>query len=781
MHSFLKFLSRNKLYTAIEAAGLAVSLAFVILIGSYVWQQYGITRENPDADRIYGLGTSDILAMSYWDKDALESQIPEIEAISRISQQSDFIATFNDHAFQAVSVNVDTGFFSLFPYYRIREGSLEGFASGSGALISRSFAARIDDGQGDLIGRPLKLGDDDYLICGIMEDFRNTLVRYADVITSPEHDFYNRPDITPFQSFGTHLTLFRRQAGTDEALFKEKVLEICRKNYAYRDDIVIYGYKDLFFHPENYILSRGNLSMLRILTVVVLLLLLSAIFNYVNLNLALVGKRAKEMATRRLLGAQKEAILGKYVAESILFTAVAFGLALLLAYAFVPMMNRLLAGEDPSQDVLLQFVMTPGYLAAYLAAILFLGTLSGVLPALAASRFQPIDVIRGTFRRFNRMLLGKVFIIIQNVLAVVLIALALVMETQMRHMMQRPVHTRTEDLFTLSTGAQKVAELEPLVSRLDALPCVAEIGYGRGLPGDINMTFGKKLSDEKTVWIALILCDTTYFRMLGFEKTEDFGHPYANSLWLGESAFAAAELSDTSASFARSFSMNHSHAEYIGGTVRDFPGQGAAASDGDTNPNVGVIVQRPEDLFYACNLLIRTEGAHSLAQRRILDAYKAFREEKDGIGSDPYWAGYLDDILVRNLEPAKRTMRLLELFMVLAVLIALLGLVAMSTYFSGEQTKNIAIRKVFGGTVDTETRRSVKGYMVLTLVAVAIGIPLAVRVAAKYLEQFSYRISGYGWIFAASALLALTIAFASVLWQSLRAARTNPAEELKKE
>ena len=782
MKSYLKFLSRNKLYTAVEAVGLGVSLAFVILIGSYVRQQYGITRENPDADRIYCLGTPDMLALSFWDKESLESQVPEIEAISRFGASEESIATFNGSPWWVSSCDVDPGFFDLFPYYRILEGSLDGFAEGSGALVSRSFAARIRKGEESLIGMPLKLDDDDYVICGIVEDFRNTLFPYHDIVVSSANSLYNKAGITPFHSLGSHLTFFRRQSGTDETAFKEKVLEICRKNYAgIMNETTVYPLKEIFFHPHNWLLNKGNLTMLRLLTVVVLLLLLSAIFNYVNLNMALVGKRAKEMATRRLLGAQKREIIGKYIAESILFTTVAFGFAVLIAYACVPMMNRLLASSEPSRDIALRFLANPAYLAAYAAGIFLLGSLSGLIPAMMASKFQPIDVIRGSFRRFNKQILSKVFIVIQNVLAVVLISLAVVMEAQMRHMVNRPVHATTRDRYLLHTGARTVAQIQPLADRLRALPCVEEIGFGRGLPGDLGMRFGQRISEDKEVNVSLLICDSTYFRMLGFEQTQDFGHPYANSVWLGETAFRAAEVSDTSASFARGFHMNHSRAEYIGGTLRDFPAESAASSDGETNPNVGVIVQRPEALVYSCDILLRTTGDHAEAERQIVDLYKAFLIEQDGVSREPERSGYVDDLLLQKLEPAKRTMRLLELFMALAVLIALLGLVAMSTYFSDERTKDLAVRKVFGGTVGTETRRSVREYLILTLAACCIGIPVAVRAAGKYLERFSWRISGYGWMFAAAAILTLGISFASVLRQTLQAARTNPAEELKKE
>ena len=131
--------------------------------------------------------------------------------------------------------------------------------------------------------------------------------------------------------------------------------------------------------------------------------------------------------------------------------------------------------------------------------------------------------------------------------------------------------------------------------------------------------------------------------------------------------------------------------------------------------------------------------------------------------------------------PVKMALRLVELFMILSVLIALLGLLAMSAYYSGENTKGIAVRKVFGSDVSRETWRTVKDYMVLVGIAVVIGIPVAVWMAGRYLSRYAYRIDGYWWIFVLAAVIAVAIAFGSVLWQTLKAAKTNPAIELKKE
>ena len=133
------------------------------------------------------------------------------------------------------------------------------------------------------------------------------------------------------------------------------------------------------------------------------------------------------------------------------------------------------------------------------------------------------------------------------------------------------------------------------------------------------------------------------------------------------------------------------------------------------------------------------------------------------------------------LAPVQRTLRLVELFAVLAVLISLLGLLAMSTYFADENTKQIAVRKVFGSDVTHETWRNVRSYMILVGVACLVGIPLAIWAAQVYLQRFAYRVEGYGWVFVVAALISLAIAFGTVLWQTLKAAKTNPAIELKKE
>ena len=225
--------------------------------------------------------------------------------------------------------------------------------------------------------------------------------------------------------------------------------------------------------------------------------------------------------------------------------------------------------------------------------------------------------------------------------------------------------------------------------------------------------------------------------------------------------------------------MNGAQPEFIGGVVTDFPTR--PASEGEINPNGGVIVTRVEELQYSNCLLIGTTGEDKSYEDQILQAYKEFRLETLGVEQSAWRYGFIKDINRKQLIPVRRTLRLVELFAVLAVLISLLGLLAMSTYFADENTKQIAVRKVFGSDVSNETWRTVRSYMLLVGVACLVGIPLAIWASRLYLQRFAYRIEGYGWVFIVAVIISLAIAFATVLWQTLQAARTNPATELKKE
>ena len=792
MSSYIKFLSRNKLYTVIEAIGLIVSIAFVILIGNYVYQQYSVAYGNPYRNRVYAVGNQDYMSLSWWDRAVFEDKLPEAETVARISgsDYDGYITVGDEQPVGAVITEADPEIFELFPSLTLLEGCVDEYRIKGHCLISESLANRAFNG--DAVGKPIRITyfDDkiESMVCGIFKDAPNSMMPNSDVLLNPK--FNTLPNQKPFSSIGQYMTLIKVREGTDREQLAKKVEAVGLPNYSdgFVSAMPIYTLPEVFFNDNQWMFKGGKKPVMQTLTVVVLLLLVSAIFNYINLNMALSGKRAKEMATRRLHGATKGRIILKYILESVLFTAVCFVLAFLLAYALFPMINGLLkndGGGDMSIDasfvqfVLIRFDWSVGIVAVYLAAIVLVGVLAGIAPAAIASRFEPIDVVRGTYRLQTKRVFSKIFIVFQNTITIVLIAMAILMEVQMRHMMNRPTNMRSEGLYSLQCWVKDYSDIAPLIDRLEKIPNVNAVGYGRGFAGQMNMGTTVTTPEGERVNMQLILCDETYFNMLDLQVVEDLGLR-TNSVWMSRTLAEKLALSDSTAHYyTRNMHINGSNPETVGGIYEDIPTRSAASYE--PNQFSAVIIARAEDLIWGNGVMIDVSGDYKETEKAILQAYADYSEEKNGTYVEPAQNGYVKDLNNLLLQPAKMAMRLLELFMLLSVLISLLGLVAMSTYYSEQSTKSIAVRKVFGSNVHRELWRTVKDYMVLVGIAALIGIPLAVWFCGRYLDRFAYRIEHFGWIIAVAAILGMLMAFLSVLWQTLRAARTNPAEALKKE
>ena len=771
MKSYLKFLSRNKLYTAIEAVGLAVSLAFVILIGSYAWQQWAVTRENSDRENIYTFGIPGYPGLTWGFSEAVMQQVPEAQMAVRYANNiGTTLKVGNKEIHTDTGVAVGKEFFTMFPYYRFLEGRSELFDDVSNVLVSESFARA----HGLEVGQVLHNNGVDYTVAGILEDLKGTLFKNAEIWFNENNDAVNKgAKAQPYDHFGSIITFVKFTPGTDPNVIYEKVEQVCKNIYewyghGFLEKLDMTRLDGLFFKKFDYSPFRqGDKDTLRILALVGLLLLFSAIFNYINLSFALTGKRAKEMAMRRLVGAEKRSIIGKYITESIVFTAVCFVLGLLLAYAFAPALNSLL--NNP--DVPISVHLTPGYLLVYLLLIVVVGTLAGLLPAMLAGRFKPIDIVRGTFRRSTRMTFSKVFIVLQNALAVFLIAMALVMEAQYQTSLNRPLHANIKDLVFILAFAE--GNGDALEASLASLPFVQEIGHANNTPLSSSNGQFSTTRDGRDIMYWYHKMDTTAFRIFGYEVLKDYHTPLTGGVWFSETAFAATGLTDDDLSIDVLSKRTGGDCDHVAGIIADFPVN--ASNMGTIDPVIVTIM--PADWDNG-SYVLKVNGDKSVVRIGIQEVLDNWKET-----TQVYLLSFdfVEDKLLEGLRPARNNMRLLEMFMLLAVIISLLGLVAMSTYYAGERASSIAVRKVFGGTVDSELWRGVRDYMVMVGIACVIGIPVSVWAAGEYLEGFTVKLENYGWIFVVAVILSVTFAFISVLWQTLKAAKTNPATELKKE
>ena len=764
MKSYLKFLYRNKLYTAIEAVGLAVSLSFVIIIGSYVWQQFAVTWENPDRERVYVPGMPSFPSLTYGFPDVI-ADIPEIEAASRLCHVV-VHPVIQGVQLDAESAGVEPAFFEICPEFRFVEGSADVLSAPSHVILSASFASKNNLSVGD----NLEISGESYVVGAILEDLKGTVI--------PPYELFLNASVFKhnwqlFDNFGSTVTFVKVRPGTDRDDLYDKLEAVCKKVYpdiygeSFFDHLELSRYDELFFKETDGIFRHSDRGTLRVLILVGLLLLLSAILNYVNLSVALTGKRAREMAVRQLSGASRSGIIGKYIAESVAFTAFCFAAGLLLAEAFCPAMNALL--NNP--DVPIRIIWSPGYVLAYMVIILAVGALCGIVPAMMAGRYQPVNVMKGGYRRRSKMIFSKVFIVLQNALAVILIALAITMEAQMRKTQTRPMHCDIADKFFIQSYSYE--DGNPLRDRLEALPCVKRVGKSTGVPGMISMGQYSTTRDGRDILYKLVRMDSTAFSMFGFEILEDFDAPLFNSVWFSDASFSASGF-DIENHDIGTLSRRTTGCEQMAGVFRAFPTNTANLG---TEDYAIISLMKPEDIR-ANGWVIETTGDRKEARTQIMDAYETYVKEHKDFGSNAFW---IDEHIAEAWKPARNNMRLVEIFMLLSILIALLGLVAMSTYYADDKSRDIAVRKVFGGTVGTEARSSVRDYMMLVGIACVIGIPVAVYAAQEYLKDFIYRLEGYWWVFVVAVLLTGLIAFASVIWQVLKAAKTNPAEMLKKE
>ena len=765
MKSYLTFLSRNKLYTAIEAVGLAVSLAFVIIIGSYVWQQYAVTWENPDRERVYVPGTPGFPALTYGFTDAI-GNIPEIESVSRMCNVVVHPVIRGENT-EAECVGIEPEFFDICPQFRFVEGSADVLSAPTNAILSASFARK----HSLSVGEALDITGSSYVVGAILEDLKSTVIKPYDIFLNAA---VYKDEWQPFDNYGSTVTLIKVRPETDRKELYDKLESVCKDVYSsiygqsFFEHLELSRYDELFFKETEGFFRHGDKATLRILMLVGLLLLLSAILNYINLSVALTGKRAKEMAVRQLSGASRAGIIWKYVAESIAFTAVCFATGLLLAEAFYPAMNSLL--NNP--DIPIKVIWSSGYVFAYIVIILLVGVLCGIFPAMMSGRYNPVDVMKGGYRRRSKMVFSKVFIVLQNALAVILIALAITMEAQMHKTQERPMNCNIENIFFLKDFSGE--DNAPLKDALEALPCVRRIGRSSGVPGSINMGQYSTTRDGQDILYKLIRMDSTAFSMFGFEILEDFHAPQFNSVWFSDKSFAATGFDSDYHDISGTLSRRTMGCEQVAGVFKSFP---------TNNANIGeedyaiVSLMRSEDIPFA-GWVIETTPDRKAAKAQIMEAYDNSIKGKQIYGSLAFW---VDENIAEAWKPARNNMRLVEIFMLLSIIIALLGLVAMSTYYADEKSRDIAVRKVFGGTVDTEGWRTIREYMVLVGIACVIGIPIAVYAAQEYLKDFIYRLEGYWWIFVVAVLLTGLIAFVSVIWQVLKAAKTNPAIELKKE
>ncbi len=777
--TYLRFLSRNKLYTFIEVFGLSVALGFVILLASYARTEFSVGAKQPLSQRLYVVGAGDSFGMTLGTSEEFFPSIPEIKGWTRICDGGNADIMVGDDYYQAAEASIDTNFFKFFDYRLTGCPKDKVLENEDEVILSESFAKKVF-GNESPIGRSISVGKSNLTVTGVIEDFGPTDVfRHFDMLTSIK---CAQKKYAWMDNFGGTIPIVRLDNGTDV----EKVRQDLLKKYMdywdyYKADnsgnAFFWGSsltrldKVYFSGLEAYnILRTGDRKQVELLFIVALVLLVSAIFNYINLTVAQTGKRAKEMATRRLLGESSRNIVARYIAESFAFTTGCFIVGCLLAYLCKPVFDRIL-----STDI----VLTPDLTTVLWAVLAFvvISVVSALLPAMLVSRFKPIDVVKGEFRFKNKMIFAKVFIVLQTVFSTVLIAMAITMTAQVSYLVELPYGYETKDIIQVNSYALGFdrGPQEALQARLKALPQVKDAGLGINSPAACGANGLHDSDDNLSGWLRLAQMDTTSLRILGINVLEKYSELTSPKVLLTETS--KRNLGVTAEHpFAGG---SYTNGEYeICGVIPDFRANNALFEPMENEQNSIRIID--ENYPYACIQLLRITGDRSEAMEAVNAACMEFARETLGIPADME-SYYLDEKLVDDLKGTRNTMLLVISFMVMAILISALGLFAMSLYYTEQQSRQIAVRKVFGAEVGSAVWTLSKSFMLMSVTAVVLAAPLAVWGITYYLQGFYTKIAFPWWAIILASLISLLISLLSVLGQTYTAATENPVKTLGQE
>ena len=634
----------------------------------------------------------------------------------------------------------------------------------SNVVLSRTFANKLF-GTDDPVGQSVLIGDSaSYLVSGIMEDIKRSSIPYADIIIRVERaEEYNEYiSMTNPMNAGSTVVFLKIKPGADLMSKIPDILDYFKERYwIYKQEMFktvdLISLNDLYFTDinENGAINTGNKQFVIVLLSVGILILIFAIFNYINLTVAQAGQRAKEMATRRLLGSTRGELFSRLMVESTLLTFISFGIGWLLAQAAVPFVNDLLQTR-----IELAATFTLVWIIGAIVLILLIGLLSGLLPAILISSVKPIDIVRGTFRRQTKMVFSKVFITFQNAITIAMIAASIVMIMQSYHLINAPLGYNTKNILEVYNNFANKSDYNAAIDEFSRQSYIKHVGLTAGMPmsGSNNMSSDY---EGKFLGFQQFIMDSTAFNMLGYEIIVE-NHLAENSWYITEKGMKDMDLPQDAPNF--SWDKN---ATPIAGVVRNFQ-QGNITDN--TRPAMLRIDKRSD--FFPWSILLEVEGNPYTAYQKIREIHKDISGGLDFDGS------FLDEQVQKSFEAEVRTTKIVSIFAGIAILISMLGLLAMSTYFIRQRSQEVAIRKVFGSDNQGILYRLVSSFLIYVGIAFIIATPVIWHFMNQWLSGYSYRISLNPLIFIASGIFCLLISFVTVFFQSYKAANTNPVDSI---
>jgi len=795
-------MTRQSMYSMIKIGGFGLGIAACMLIGLFINDELNYDNRYPNGNRVYrvyvqfdykGQAGKDVYFPHPF-ASSLKEDYPEIEMIGRYNNSPLFGAGSNqikradqaDNTYEEGFVYIDQTLLEMLEIPMVYGSLAHCLDQPRTMVITKSKADKYFPGENP-VGKAMVVNNDDknpYTIGGVINDFpSNSHFQYQFFMSLAQKEFW--PGEASNWGATNYPTYVRLRPGTDVHEFETKLLKVIEKyilptwikegmpdaqQVAKSFLFKLQPLEDIHLYSEGIQdgLSHGDIRFVWLFGAVALFILLIAGINFINLSTAKSANRAKEVGLRKTVGSVRGQIMNQFLAESVLYSLFSFMVGLALAGILLPYFNEL-SGKSlvfPWQDWRI-------YPLAF-GAIFAIGILAGVYPAFYLSAFKPADVLKGKVSRGSKNAATRsALVVFQFTTSIGLIIATLVIYQQVNYILNKKVGFEKEQVVLIQ-GAGTLGEQIPAfknellslsqvssASVSDYLPVKGTKRNGNGFFREGRSTMDQAVSGQ--MWVI----DPDYLRTLGIKLIDGRN-------------FSADIASDSAAliinqSMAKKLGLDKPVGERIMnwqvyqviGVVEDFNFESLRSEIGPlamrlgTSPNIISVKLRSEDV--------------SGALAGIETIWKKFAPHQ------PIRYSFLDEQYARMYDDVQRMGRIFVSAALLAIVVACLGLFALSAFMVEQRSKEISIRLVLGASMESVFSLLTTNFLKLVLVSIVLAAPLAWYAMDQWLQNFSYRTDLAWWIFALAGGLALLIAVFTISFQAIRAARLNPVQNLKSE
>lgn len=783
-------LLKNKGHSLINVGGLALGMAVAMLIGLWIWDELSYNTFHRNHDRI----ASVMQRGTFGEKITTSGVIPlPLEAELNTNYRSDFkyivMSTIPwNHTLSADEKNVTLsgsyiskeapGMFSL----EMAQGTADALTDPSSIMISRS-AAQALFGVEDPMGELIKIDNHaSFTVSGVYEDLPlNSSLRNVNFMAPWEYFRTSEEWLVTRASTDwddDFLLMYVQVAdGADMKAVSDKIKHIKRDKIG--KDKATFN-PELFLHPMNkwHLYSRftngvndgGAIEYVWMFGIIGVFVLVLACINFMNLSTARSEKRAKETGLRKAIGSHRSQLINQFFCESLLTVGIAFFFSVLLIELLLPSFNQLAHKE------IVILWSNPFFWLATSGFALFTGLIAGSYPAFYLSSFQPIKVLKGTFKTGRSASIPrKVLVVVQFTVSIILTVGTIVVFNQIQYSKNRPVGYSRSGLINIETTTNELHDhFDAVRAELLKSPEILEVAESSSPVTGVNNNMKEVTWSGKdpgmTPSFANIRVTAGYGKTVGWQFLDgrDFSSDIptdAHAVILNESAVKYMGLANPIGEVVR---VGRTERTVIG-VVKDM------VMDSPYKPVKQTLFYMTNGDFGYLNIRIGPAADIHDALSKIETICKAYAP------STPFTYHFADVEYSKKFESEERVGKLASFFAFLAIVISCLGLSGLASYVAEQRTKEIGIRKVMGASVISLWKMLSGDFILLIAISCLIAAPIVHYFMENWLEKFAYRTTFSWWYFAITGATALFVTLLTVSFQAIKAAIANPVRSLRSE